>query len=774
MASVFHNPAGIRIAVVDQRPSQRQALCDALRKEGAGQTTSFPDLKALLSFAETDCVDWVITGIRPDDGVNALQLLNLCIELPQLKNMRVSLFVNEADMELLPLAFELGAVSWHNGSLPGKFVDEFKEFFRTVRECGANEQLIATRYLRRVLKDKKYDPKHLVSLARNLLEMHPGSTDILLNLAEAQLLGGLNDAAALSLGQIKLIDPSRASQVADLQRQHLGDEAGDDSHDFCDGSDPSSPTTSSPDSASPSSATPPSAAANALGVSSCLVVDPDSTMHYAISQMLKGAGVQNVECFARGDDAWEWIKSGHRPDLILQEWRLPGVNGTQFLQRLRQKGLANVPVIVISSLVGDDDHPLLSEMGVSALVEKPFDPGSFFAQVIHALQQNRLPTEQVTLERRIRQFLGAGQVAEAKRIAELYFKEPSFEDYSRMAVAGEFAYAEGDFLKAKSLAVQSLRKGKDTLELLNLLAKSLMKLGEFDAAFKCYERADAPAPQNVERLCKMSMAQLECGNTADAEKHLSAAKSVDAGSQAVVETETSIALATNDVARASACMAQVESFARILGFMNNKAVTLVRHNKFEDGIGLYRCAVKSLPGEWSAVHDTVCYNLALAFVRYSNLEDALEELNLIRALETTPLGKKVASLKKRVADALKNGTALVLQEKGSAPTSASTSASTSTPAPNLTLVPGPGAKDGKNTESKIPSPSATTKEAEPDYREFISGLAAGRGDICLYRIFVAGDLLVPRGVKLVSTRPDFRFRNAVCKKEDLRVKPGAA
>src|SRR5436309_2886982 len=61
-----------------------------------------------------------------------------------------------------------------------------------------------------------------------------------------------------------------------------------------------------------------------------------------------------------------------RPDLILLEVILPGIDGFQFLEDLRQR--TDVPVVFLTTSKNEADRAQAFEMGAVGYLNKPFEP----------------------------------------------------------------------------------------------------------------------------------------------------------------------------------------------------------------------------------------------------------------------------------------------------------------------------------------------------------------------------------------------------------------
>jgi two-component system response regulator ChvI len=82
-----------------------------------------------------------------------------------------------------------------------------------------------------------------------------------------------------------------------------------------------------------------------------LVVDDDDEFRESLSLNLMDEGFA-VTTFANGPSALEHVAAGESADVILLDWRMPGMNGLEVLRELRQRGVMT-PVIFLTALSDD-------------------------------------------------------------------------------------------------------------------------------------------------------------------------------------------------------------------------------------------------------------------------------------------------------------------------------------------------------------------------------------------------------------------------------------
>jgi DNA-binding response OmpR family regulator len=110
---------------------------------------------------------------------------------------------------------------------------------------------------------------------------------------------------------------------------------------------------------------------------SVLVVEDDETLRFTLVHNLKREGYDVVSA-ARGDDGLR-LASERRPDLVVLDLMLPGVNGMQVCRLLRKS--TNVPIIMLTALGGESDRVAGLDMGADDYLAKPFGMRELLARV---------------------------------------------------------------------------------------------------------------------------------------------------------------------------------------------------------------------------------------------------------------------------------------------------------------------------------------------------------------------------------------------------------
>jgi DNA-binding response OmpR family regulator len=72
----------------------------------------------------------------------------------------------------------------------------------------------------------------------------------------------------------------------------------------------------------------------------------------------------------------------YRPDLVLLDVVMPGMNGLTVCQKLKAtESTARTPVLLLTALGQESDHQRARDAGADGVVQKPFSPAALRAVV---------------------------------------------------------------------------------------------------------------------------------------------------------------------------------------------------------------------------------------------------------------------------------------------------------------------------------------------------------------------------------------------------------
>lgn len=706
-----------KIIIIDTSGPVRQMLSETMRQAfGYENVESMASVEDALEYLQVERADWILTPLMADQPANALHLLKIVSEFPELKNIRVSLFVEGEESYVLPTAFEFGLFSWHKKpTIKDALKEEITALQGILKENSDNEPVTAAWYLSKYLSEHKRFEEQ-IQLYKGLLKIYPGNGRVLVQMADAYIKTSQASRARRVLSQAKLVDPALAGKADEMIQALLKNNENE-------------PDTPAPEEDS------------VLSIDNCVVIDGDSVIGQGVSDLLKPLGIKNVTHFQDGESAWAHFESNPEPQLIIMEWRIPKLSGPLLIQRIRSHGFLNVPIIILSSLLKPDDMPLIREMGAANIVQKPLNKDLFVPACIWTIQQDRAPTEHQSMERKIRHLLAAGKMEEADPLLAKFLGEASTPVAKKKLIEAEYAYAKGDFITARDAAVESLKHSGDSILVLNLLGKTFMRLSSYEAAIKCFNKAQEISPNNIERLCNIAEAHTDLGNTEAAQDALGDAGTLDPDAKTVADTQIKVAISSGDTEAAKKMMSQLDSLDGLVAYMNNKAVAYAKTGETGEAVDLYKKTINSIPDDRHETKAIVLYNLALAQIRDSEIESAAAKLAQVLQLPKNKVSAKAKSLKERLDKSLKDGSEFKLKSQQPAAAEA----------------------DNKPKEEGKAAPTLTAE----DYRQILASVVAKQGDLCCFMVFSPTEARDARTVALLAKSPRFQLRSAIAREESM-------
>jgi two-component system cell cycle response regulator DivK len=117
-----------------------------------------------------------------------------------------------------------------------------------------------------------------------------------------------------------------------------------------------------------------------------LVIEDHEENRRLLRDLLTSVGYVLMEA-VNGEEGVTMAET-HRPDLILMDIQLPGVDGYETTRRIKaQPALRNIPIIAVTSYAMSGDDVKALEAGCDAYVTKPFSPRALLATIREYLPQ---------------------------------------------------------------------------------------------------------------------------------------------------------------------------------------------------------------------------------------------------------------------------------------------------------------------------------------------------------------------------------------------------
>ena len=125
-----------------------------------------------------------------------------------------------------------------------------------------------------------------------------------------------------------------------------------------------------------------------------LLIEDDPGTGSALQKVLRGEGYQ-VTLATRGDDGLA-LAANQRFDLVLTDFKLPGLSGLELLSRLHTLK-PKLPIILMTAHGSTDTAIEATKLGACDYITKPFDADSLLSLVETALGRSRLMSEAIEL-----------------------------------------------------------------------------------------------------------------------------------------------------------------------------------------------------------------------------------------------------------------------------------------------------------------------------------------------------------------------------------------
>ena len=111
-----------------------------------------------------------------------------------------------------------------------------------------------------------------------------------------------------------------------------------------------------------------------------LVVEDHEENRRIMRDLLTSAGYEMIEAIT-GEEGVTLVER-ERPDLVLMDIQLPGLDGYEATRRIKANpALRQIPIIAVTSYALSGDDVKAFEAGCDAYISKPFSPRALLAKI---------------------------------------------------------------------------------------------------------------------------------------------------------------------------------------------------------------------------------------------------------------------------------------------------------------------------------------------------------------------------------------------------------
>jgi two-component system, chemotaxis family, chemotaxis protein CheY len=122
-----------------------------------------------------------------------------------------------------------------------------------------------------------------------------------------------------------------------------------------------------------------------------LVVDDEHTMRKVTRSLLQALGVKTIHEASNGRTGLDAICT-HAPDIVILDWRMPILDGADFVREVRSPDTFPLPHVPIIMVTGFGERSRVMEavrLGVNEFLVKPVSSKALLARIVSVLSNPR-------------------------------------------------------------------------------------------------------------------------------------------------------------------------------------------------------------------------------------------------------------------------------------------------------------------------------------------------------------------------------------------------
>jgi response regulator NasT len=113
-----------------------------------------------------------------------------------------------------------------------------------------------------------------------------------------------------------------------------------------------------------------------------VVAEDEGVTQLQLQRILRSEGVEIVGVAANGQEAIEAVLK-YRPDFVLMDIRMPGMDGLEATRRILEKH--RICIILLTAFSEEEYRRQAEDLGAAGYILKPVTSGMLIPKIVHAL-----------------------------------------------------------------------------------------------------------------------------------------------------------------------------------------------------------------------------------------------------------------------------------------------------------------------------------------------------------------------------------------------------
>ncbi|WP_338636726.1 tetratricopeptide repeat protein [Spirobacillus cienkowskii] len=356
-----------------------------------------------------------------------------------------------------------------------------------------------------------------------------------------------------------------------------------------------------------------------------LVVDDDPDIINQMNKIFGKMGRKHYKGLLSAEDALKELETNPNPyDIVFVDVRMPifsGIALVQYIKTHANKKIRDTFCVPLVGSIGKEDKAIISEFYFFEILSKPISEKEFLTrfQELEEQQKNQDSDRNFQLQFKNALIEKNYKIAEEILLPRLK-KEPSSLRF--LTLYAELLLRTQEIKKAEEFLNKILKIDANHIPALNLLSKVFIKTDRFEDAMKALDKAKNLSPHNIDRLLVIGELSLGNGETDKAEENFKSVLKLNPTDDRAAFGLGRVLATQGRIEESKKVLAKLKKGGELASFFNNKGVLLVKAGKFNDGISLYRNAMKIIDAPEKEY--LLLYNIALAYSKMGDTPKALE------------------------------------------------------------------------------------------------------------------------------------------------------